>query len=83
MKLAIDSKLISSCGMNCAICASYLAQKNDVKSKGIRMPYCVGCRPRNKNCALLKKDVASFQRAMLLFVLSVTAFHVITCWLLI
>lgn len=56
--MAIDSELISPCGMNCAICASYLAQKNDVKSKGVRMPYCVGCRPRNKNCAFLKKRCA-------------------------
>jgi hypothetical protein len=29
--------------------------KNDVRSKGVRMPYCTGCRPRNKNCAFLKK----------------------------
>lgn len=55
MKIAIDPKLISPCGMNCAICANYLAQKNDVKNKGVRMPYCVGCRPRKKNCAFLKK----------------------------
>jgi hypothetical protein len=55
MKMFIDPELISPCGMNCAICASYLARKNDVKTKGVRMPYCVGCRPRNKNCAFLKK----------------------------
>lgn len=41
--------------MNCAICSAYLAFKNDIKSKGIGMPYCTGCRPRNKNCAFLKK----------------------------
>ena len=41
--------------MNCAICSGYLAFKHDVKSKGIKMPYCIGCRPRDKKCAFLKK----------------------------
>ena len=41
--------------MNCAICSGYLALKHDVKSEGIRMPYCKGCRPRGKICAFLKK----------------------------
>jgi hypothetical protein len=67
MKLAINPKLISPCGMNCAICANYLAQKNDIKSKGVRMPYCVGCRPRNKNCAFLKKRCAKLSRAEVTF----------------
>lgn len=41
--------------MNCAICSGYLALENDVKSKGTKMPYCAGCRPRDKKCAFLKK----------------------------
>jgi hypothetical protein len=41
--------------MNCAICSGYLALKHDLKAKGIRMVQCVGCRPRNKMCAFLKK----------------------------
>jgi len=48
-------ELIAPCGMNCGICSGYLAFKHDVKSKGIRMPYCIGCRPRDKKCAFLKK----------------------------
>jgi hypothetical protein len=51
----MEEILIAPCGMNCGLCSSYLAWKNDVKSKGIRMPYCIGCRPRNKQCAFLKK----------------------------
>jgi hypothetical protein len=47
--------LIAPCGMNCGLCSGYLALKNDVKSQGIRMAYCAGCRPRGKNCAFLKK----------------------------
>ena len=48
-------ELIAPCGMDCAVCSSYLALKNDVRSKGVRMAYCKGCRPRDKKCAFLKK----------------------------
>lgn len=51
----MDEVLIAPCGMNCGICSGYLALKNDVRSKGVRMPYCAGCRPRGKQCAFLKK----------------------------
>ena len=51
----MNEELIAPCGMNCAICSGYLAYQHDVKSKGIRMPYCIGCRPRDKQCAFLKK----------------------------
>lgn len=51
----MNEELIAPCGMNCGICSGYLAFKHDVKSKGIRMPYCTGCRPRDKRCAFLKK----------------------------
>jgi hypothetical protein len=54
MKTAMDPALIAPCGMNCALCSGYLALKNDVKNKGIRMINCPGCRPRNKKCAFLK-----------------------------
>jgi hypothetical protein len=50
-----SKELIAPCGMNCALCSGYLALKNDVKSKGIQIPYCKGCRPRDKKCAFLKK----------------------------
>lgn len=51
----MNEELIAPCGMNCGICSGYLAFKYDVKSKGIRMPYCSGCRPREKKCAFLKR----------------------------
>lgn len=54
-KEKMNQELIAPCGMNCGICSGYLALKNDVKSKGIRMAYCTGCRPRDKMCAFLKK----------------------------
>ena len=51
----MNENLVAPCGMNCAICSGYLAYQHDMKSKGIRMPYCAGCRPRDKKCAFLKK----------------------------
>jgi hypothetical protein len=50
-----SKELVAPCGMNCAICSGYLALKHEVKTKGVRMPYCKGCRPRGKICAFLKK----------------------------
>ncbi|MHB8084222.1 MAG: DUF3795 domain-containing protein [Dehalococcoidia bacterium] len=41
--------------MNCAICSRYLALKHDVRSKGIRISYCTGCRPKDRKCASIKK----------------------------
>jgi len=51
----MKEELVAPCGMNCNVCAAHLAVTHDVKSKGIRMMYCIGCRPRNKPCAFLKK----------------------------
>jgi len=51
----LSPDLIAPCGMNCALCASYLALVNDLKSKGIKISYCTGCRARNKKCAFMKK----------------------------
>ena len=52
---SLTADLIAPCGMNCALCASNLALKNDLKNKGVKMPYCTGCRARNKKCAFIKK----------------------------
>jgi hypothetical protein len=51
----MNEELIAPCGMNCGICSGYLAFKHETKTKSIRMPYCAGCRPREKKCAFLKK----------------------------
>jgi len=52
---ANSKQLVAPCGMNCAICSRYLALKHDVRSKGIKMSYCKGCRPREKRCAFLQQ----------------------------
>ena len=74
MKTASYSELISPCGMNCAICSGYLAMKNCVKGKGIRIPYCVGCRPRKKNCAFLKKHCSKLSNGGVTFCFECASF---------
>ena len=51
-----EAVLIAPCGMNCGICGSYLAMKYDLQSQGLRMGYCAGCRPRDKQCAFIMKS---------------------------
>ena len=51
----MKKELVAPCGMNCNLCSGYLAFENDIKSKGVKITYCKGCRPRDKKCAFLKK----------------------------
>ena len=51
----MKEELIAPCGMNCNVCSNYLALENDTKAKGIKLPYCNGCRQRNKKCSFIKK----------------------------
>ena len=48
-----SKELIAPCGMNCGICSNYLNYKNNIHGRGF--PNCIGCRPRDKQCAFLKK----------------------------
>lgn len=52
----MEEKLIAPCGMNCGVCVSYLALKNNLNKKGFRKTYCAGCLPRGKNCAFMKRQ---------------------------
>lgn len=51
----MEERLIAPCGMNCGICSRYLALKNNIRSKGVNIAYCTGCRPRKRQCATLVK----------------------------
>lgn len=53
--VAMEEELIAPCGMNCNVCAAYLARKHDVDEEGVRMRHCAGCRARKTPCAFLKK----------------------------
>ncbi|MBU1693535.1 MAG: DUF3795 domain-containing protein [Verrucomicrobia bacterium] len=50
-----DQKLIAPCGMHCAVCSAYLAWAHAVPRQRGKITHCEGCRPRNKQCAFLKK----------------------------
>lgn len=54
----MEEQLIAPCGMNCALCVSYLALKNDLQKQGFSKKYCAGCLPRGKNCAFMKGQCA-------------------------
>ena len=51
----LRKELIAPCGMNCNVCSNYLALENDTKAKGVKLPYCIGCRLRDKKCSFVKK----------------------------
>ena len=51
----MKAELIAPCGMNCNVCSNFLALQNDTTSKGVKLPDCKCCRPRNKNCSFVKK----------------------------
>jgi len=55
MKSPMNERLVAPCGINCAVCACYLARVNGTWEKGIKIPQCPGCLPRNKMCANLRK----------------------------
>ena len=57
-----NADLVAPCGMNCGICSRYLAGTHTIKNQGIRMPYCQGCRTRDKQCAFLKKQCGLLTR---------------------
>ncbi|UCF11735.1 MAG: DUF3795 domain-containing protein [Thermoplasmatales archaeon] len=53
MSVSFKQKLIAPCGMDCRICIGYFGyMMSDKKRKNC----CIGCRPRNNQCAFLKED---------------------------
>lgn len=48
------SELIAPCGMNCGICRAYLAYIHGVPTKRRKVTHCAGCRPRAKNCYVIR-----------------------------
>jgi hypothetical protein len=49
----MKQELIAPCGMNCGLCVSYLAMKNDINKQGFRKRYCPDCLPRGQNCTFM------------------------------
>ena len=48
--------LIAPCGMDCGVCSAYLAYHQNIPKKRGKTVHCTGCRPRNKQCAFIKRD---------------------------
>ncbi len=59
--------LIAPCGMNCAVCSSYLAYSKGIPQKRGAISHCAGCRPRNKQCAYLKGHCDQISKGLLRF----------------
>jgi len=70
----MEEELIAPCGMNCALCVSYLAMKNDLKTKGFGKKYCAGCRPSGKNCTFMKKQCELLGKGLVRFCYECAAF---------
>ena len=49
-------ELIAPCGMDCSICSGYLAYAHNIPKERGKVTWCIGCRPRNKQCAFIKRD---------------------------
>ena len=47
-----SKELIAPCGMNCRICLGYFGYTTTGKKRKMK---CIGCKPRDKSCAFLKK----------------------------
>lgn len=63
----MEAFLIAPCGMNCALCVSYLAMSNDLNQKGFNKKYCPGCIPRGRNCVHMADSCKTLGRGMLRF----------------
>jgi hypothetical protein len=63
----MEEKLIAPCGMNCGVCLSYLAMKNELKKKGFDKKYCAGCLPRGKNCVFMKDNCELLGKGLVRF----------------
>jgi hypothetical protein len=46
-------RLIAPCGMDCGLCARYLAGRHAVREQGIKALVCGGCRPDHRKCAMI------------------------------
>jgi hypothetical protein len=63
----MEVALIAPCGMNCGVCVSYLAMKNNLNKQGFKKAYCAGCRPRGKNCTFMAKKCDLLGKGLIRF----------------
>ncbi|MFC1899444.1 DUF3795 domain-containing protein [Chloroflexota bacterium] len=70
----MDRELVAPCGMNCGVCANYLALQSNLKKKGFNKSYCVGCRPRDKNCTHMSNQCDLLGKGLISFCYECTGF---------
>lgn len=58
----MDRQLMAPCGMYCGLCSAYLAYLHQVPRQHGKFTYCMGCRPRDKQCSWLKKRCELVQK---------------------
>ena len=63
----MEEKLIAPCGMNCALCVSYLAMKHDINRCGFSRRYCLGCVPRGKHCTFMSGSCEKLGKGLVRF----------------
>ena len=63
----MEEILIAPCGMNCGLCVSFLAMKNDLNKKGFGKKYCSGCLPRGKNCLFMRDSCDKVGKGLVRF----------------
>jgi hypothetical protein len=66
-RIEMKEELIAPCGMNCSLCVSYLAMKNDLNKQGFSKKYCPGCLPRGKNCTYMKDQCDLIGKGLIRF----------------
>ncbi|RLF58080.1 MAG: hypothetical protein DRN27_06335 [Thermoplasmata archaeon] len=54
-----SEELIAPCRMNCRICLGYFGYTTSGKKRKMK---CIGCKPRDKSCAFLKKYCKKLQK---------------------
>ena len=67
-----DRDLVAPCGMNCRYCEAHLMHMRGRTRNRYRG--CAGCRPRNKNCAFIKKRCDKLQKQEIVFCYECDAF---------
>ena len=70
----IRKELIAPCGMDCGVCSGYLAYSHNIPREKGKISYCIGCRPRNKKCAFLKRDCSLLRENKIDFCFECNAF---------
>jgi hypothetical protein len=63
----VKNNLAAPCGIYCGFCRQYLVLKKDqLEQRGFKLG-CQGCRIRNKNCAMIRRDCPHLKKKKIEF----------------